>query len=121
MACCISAVVLKLLESQTKVLLCWDHTDCVGVAPTTTPALNTDNVVTLVDNAQFDTVRDTPLKATVDILLPALEVEVGLPLVEEERPYTSVKVGILFICQRTLRPDEQLGNNDLPGKQHRYE
>ena len=93
--------VLNLL-SQAKVLLSGNHTDGVGVAHSAAPALDADNVVALVDDAQLETVGDTPLEATVDILLPDLDVEVGLLLGESEGPDATVQVGILMFCQFEL-------------------
>ena len=65
------------------------------MAHTATPALDADNVVALGDDTELQTVRDGPLETTVDVLLPDLDVEVGLVLGEEEGPDTTVKVGIL--------------------------
>lgn len=87
---------VDLLLRQTKVLLGGDHTDGVGVALAAAPALDTDDVVALVDDAELETVRDGPLETAVNVLLPDLDVEVGLPLGEEERPDSAVKVGVLF-------------------------
>lgn len=83
------------LLSQAKVLLSRDHTDGVGVAHTAAPSLDTDNVVTLVDDAELEGVVDTPLETAVNILLPDLDVEVGLLLGEEEGPDTTVQVRVL--------------------------
>ena len=85
----------NLLRGQAKVLLSRDHTNSVGVAHTATPSLNTDDRVALVDDAELETVVDTPLEAAVDVLLPDLDVEVGLALGEVERPDTTVKVRVL--------------------------
>lgn len=65
------------------------------MAHTAAPALNADDVVALVYDAELETVRDTPLETTVDILLPDLDIEVGLVLGEEEGPDTSVQVRVL--------------------------
>ena len=59
------------------------------------PTLDTDNVVSLVDDTELDTVGDSPLETAVNILLPDLDVEVGLVLGEEEGPDTTVEVRIL--------------------------
>lgn len=83
------------LLRQAEVLLSRDHTDGVGVALATAPALDTDDVVALVDDAELETVVDTPLETAVNILLPDLDVEVGLLLGEEEGPDTTVQVGVL--------------------------
>lgn len=83
------------LLCQTEVLLGWDHTDRVGVAHTTAPALDTDDVVALVNNAELDTVGNTPLETAVDVLLPDLDVEVRLLLREEEWIDATIQVGIL--------------------------
>ena len=88
---------LHLLLGKAKVLLGGDNTNSVGVSHTTAPALDTDDGVALVDNTELETVVDRPLKATVDILLPDLDVEVGLLLGEEEGPHTTVQVGVLKI------------------------
>lgn len=84
-----------LLHGQTEVLIGGHHTNGVGVAHTATPSLDADNGVALVDDSELETVVDTPLEATVDILLPDLDVEVGLALGEVERPHTAVQVGVL--------------------------
>lgn len=61
------------------------------------PALDADDVVALVDDAELEAVGDGPLETAVNVLLPDLDVEVGLPLGEEERPDTAVKVRILIL------------------------
>ena len=83
-----------LLNGQAEVLLSGHHTNGVGVAHTATPALNTDDGVALVDDAELETVVDGPLKAAVDVLLPDLDVEVGLLLGEVEGPHATVQVGV---------------------------
>lgn len=90
---------LHLLVGETEVLLSRNHTNSVGVAHTTAPALDTDDGVALVDHTELETVVDTPLEATVDILLPDLDVEVGLLLGEVEGPHTTVQVGVLQILR----------------------
>lgn len=85
-----------LFHHQTEVLLSWDYTDGVGVALATAPTLNTDNRVTLVNDTQLESVGDTPLEASVNILLPDLDVEVRLLLREVEGVDTAVQVGILY-------------------------
>jgi len=84
----------SLLHGQAEVLLGGHHTHSVGVTHTTTPALDTDNGVALVDDAELETVVDGPLEAAVDVLLPDLDVEVGLLLGEVEGPHAAVQVGI---------------------------
>lgn len=64
------------------------------MAHTTAPSLNTDDASTLLDDTKLDTVVDTPLQTTVDILLPNLDVEVGLGLREVEGIDTTVQVRI---------------------------
>lgn len=75
-----------------------------------TPALNTDDVIALADDTKLDTVRDGPLETAVDILLPALEVEVGLLLGEQERPYAAIQMGILFFL--LISGGDQLRDRD---------
>ena len=118
--------ILCTLLGQTEVLLCRDHTNGVGMAHTTAPTLDTDNVVALINDTQLNTVRDTPLQTSVNIFLPALKVEVGLSLSEIEGPYTAVKVRILFsawvsICltKKKKKKKEETGIN-LPVKQRNY-
>ena len=65
------------------------------MAHTATPALDADDGVALADDAQLQTVVDGPLQATVNILLPDLDVEVGLLLGEVEGPHAAVQVRIL--------------------------
>ena len=84
-----------LLHAQTEVLLGGHYTNGVGVAHTAAPSLDTDDGVALVDDTKLETVVDTPLEAAVDILLPNLDVEVGLGLGEVEGPHATVKVGVL--------------------------
>lgn len=86
----------SLFVRQAKVFFSWHHTNGISVALAATPALNTDDVIALADDTKLDTVRDGPLETPVNILLPALEVEVGLLLGEQERPYAAVQMGILF-------------------------
>lgn len=79
---------------KTQVILGRDHTDSVGVTHATTPALNTNDAVALVDNSEFDTVVDTPLKTAVDIFLPDLDVEIRLGLGEIEGVDAPVQVRV---------------------------
>lgn len=84
---------------------------------TTPPALNADNVVALVDNTELETVGDGPFETTINILLPDLDIEVGLLLGEEEGPHTAVEVGVLW--SRSARRTECLTFSDLPLKRGR--
>lgn len=97
-----------LLLRQTEVLFSRDNTDGVGVTHTAAPALDADNVVALVDNTELQAVGDGPLETAVDILLPDLDVEVGLALGEEEWPDTTVKVRILgsLLADASDRPEQ---------------
>lgn len=70
------------LLHQAKVLLGRDHTNGIGMAHPAAPALNTDDVVALVDDSELEAMGDGPLEAAVNILLPDLDVEVGLLLRE---------------------------------------
>lgn len=71
-----------------------------------TPALNTDNVVTVVQNAQFDGLKKTPLETAVDIFLPISIGEVGLLLRVYEGIDTTVEVGIL--SKSSQQPPERI-------------
>jgi hypothetical protein len=113
--------VADLLHGQTKVLLGRDHTDSVGVAHTATPSLNTDDGVALVDDAELETVVDTPLEAAVNILLPDLDVEVRLVLGEVEGPDTTVQVGVLEELSLAWNRLAILELQNLPGKRWRCE
>lgn len=81
------------------------------------PALNTDNVVALVDDPELETVGDAPLETAVHILLPDFDIEVGLPLGEEEGPDAAVKVRIL---RSRVSMARQLCMLDLPSKKLHY-
>jgi hypothetical protein len=91
------------------------------VAHTATPSLNTDDGVALVDDAELETVVDTPLEAAVDILLPDLDVEVGLALGEVEGPDTAVQVGVLRRAFVSLEQTCKLELQNLLGKRWRCE
>lgn len=84
------------------------------MAHSAAPALDADNVVALVDDAQLETVGDTPHEAAVDILLPDLDVEVGLLLGESEGPDATVQVGILMVCQFELEFHQNQGQKTHP-------
>lgn len=110
----------NLLHGQTEVLIGGHHTNGVGVAHTTTPSLDADNGVALVDDTELETVVDTPLEAAVDILLPNLDVEVGLVLGEIEGPNTTVQVGVLENVVSKCQLCQSSGL-DLRGQHGRYE
>jgi hypothetical protein len=65
------------------------------VSHATTPALDTDDVVALVNEAELESVGNTPLEAAVNIFLPDLDVEIGLLLREGEGPDTTIQMGVL--------------------------
>lgn len=90
------------------------------MAHAATPSLDADNGVALVDDTELETVVDTPLEAAVDILLPDLDVEVGLGLGEVEGPHTTVQVGVLEIIVSNRYRLRLFGIN-LRGQQCRYE
>lgn len=61
---------------------------------TTPPSLNTNDWVTLVEDAELDGLGYTPLQTLVDILLPRSLVEVGLGFREHEWIYTAVQMAV---------------------------
>jgi len=63
----------------------------------TAPALDADDVVAFVQNAELDGLGDTPLEAAVDIFLPVGLLPVRLLLGEEEGVDAAVEVGVLSI------------------------
>ena len=65
------------------------------MAHASAPTLNADNRVTRSDDLELEAMLDTPLEALVDILLPDVDVEVGLFLREEEGIDATIKVGVL--------------------------
>jgi hypothetical protein len=77
---------------ESKVLGSRHNAQSVGVAHTSTPALDTDDSVTLAEHTKLDSVHDTPLETAVDILLPWFALEVGLVLGEIEGVDTTVQV-----------------------------
>lgn len=70
-----------------------NDTEGVGVTHTTLPALNNDNGLTLLENVEGNGVAETPLDATINILLPVDLAKVGLGLGEKEGVNTTVKMG----------------------------
>lgn len=79
------------------------------MAHAATPALNANDGVALVDDAELETVVDSPLEAAVDVLLPDLDIEVGLLLGEEEGPDAAVQVRVL---QKYVRYSKTSPNSD---------
>jgi hypothetical protein len=77
---------------ETKVLLCWDDAECVGVSHSSSPALYANDWISLAENTKLDGVHDSPLQTAVNILLPWLRLEVGLLLGEVEWVDTAVQV-----------------------------
>lgn len=69
---------------------------------TTSPSLDADDHFALLQDAEVDSLLNTPLQATVDILLPVGFIEVGLLLREEEWINTAVQVRILKIVSSDL-------------------
>jgi hypothetical protein len=88
------------------------------VAHTAAPSLDTDDGVALVHDAELETVVDGPLETAVNILLPDLDVEVGLGLGEVEGPDTAVQVGVLE--DLSAENDTRLFDSNLRGKRWRY-
>lgn len=70
-----------------------DDAEGVGVTHTALPALNNDNGLALVENVEGNGVAETPLDATINILLPVDLAKVGLGLGEKEGVDTTVKMG----------------------------
>lgn len=62
----------------------------------TAPTLHTNHRVTVVNDAELDTVLDTPLKTVIHVLLPVLTIEIGLRLGEEEWIDATVQVRVLL-------------------------
>jgi hypothetical protein len=85
---------MQSLIRQSEILLSRNNADCVGVALTTAPALNTDDGLALLENTQLDGLADTPLETTVDILLPVGATEVRLGLREMEGIHATVQVRV---------------------------
>jgi len=67
------------------------------MAHTTFPTLYTDDVITLIQNTQFDGLLDTPLKTAINIFLPHGMAEIWFLLWEQEWVDTTVKMRILSI------------------------
>jgi hypothetical protein len=107
-----------LLHGQTEVLLGGHHTNSVGVAHTAAPSLDTDDGIALVDDAELETVVDGPLETAVDVLLPDLDIEVGLGLGEVEGPDTAVQVRVLG--NLSAENDTRRSDLNLRGKRWRY-
>jgi hypothetical protein len=82
------------MSRKTQVFLSRNNTNGVSVAHSTTPALNTDYAVTLVENTQPDSLANTPLETLVDIFLPIRAAEVRLGLWEFERIHATVEMSV---------------------------
>ena len=67
------------------------------MAHSSSPALYTNNGVTLAENTKLDGIHDAPLQAAVNILLPWLRVEVWLLLREVEWVDAAVEMGVLHM------------------------
>ena len=100
--------VFTLRLKQTQVFRSRYHTDRVGVALPTAPALHTNHQIILLQNAKIDGILDAPLEAAINILLPVCFIEVGLLLRVEEGVDTSVKVGILDIVSAPISSHQVL-------------
>ena len=90
------------------------------MAHSSAPTLNADNRVTRSDDLELEAMFDTPLETLVDILLPDVDVEVGLLLGEEERIHATIEVGIL-VTSLILWLSRGRSSLNLRGKQLRYE
>ena len=82
--------------SKSKVLFRRHNPHRVGVAPTTSPPLDTNHPVALVEHAELDTLQDTPLEPVVHVLLPVRLGEVGLRVGEQEGIDATVQVRVLL-------------------------
>lgn len=79
---------------QSKIFLGGHNSESVGVTHASSPALNTDDGIALVENTELDGIHDTPLETTIDVFLPRGRLEVGLGLWEVEGVHASVEVGV---------------------------
>lgn len=80
---------------QPEVFGRWDNAERVGVAHSSSPALDTDHRVALVKDTKLDGIHDSPLQTAVDIFLPWGGVEVRLLLGEIEWIYATIQMGVL--------------------------
>jgi hypothetical protein len=87
------------------------------VAHASSPALHADDWRTLLENTELDGVHDSPLQATINVLLPWLGLEVGLVFREVEWIYAAVQVGVLFV----LVWEDMMILGDLLVMRSRYE
>lgn len=65
----------------------------IGVAETTTPSLDGDDGVALLQDVESKSVVNTPLEALVNILLPDDLIEIRLRLRIVERIHATVQMG----------------------------
>jgi len=90
---CIFRRNLNLTLEETKIgWLGWEDTESVGVTHTTLPALDNNDGLASGEDTKAKSLRDTPLDAAVDILLPVGLGEVWLLLLEVEWVDTAVKM-----------------------------
>lgn len=84
-----------LLSRETQVLSRGHTANSVSMPLATSPSLYADDHLALFQDAEVDGLLDTPLQATIDILLPVGFTEVGLLLGKKEWIDTAVQVRIL--------------------------
>ena len=82
------------MSRKTQVFLSRDNTNGISVAHSTTPALNTDYAVTLVENTQSDSLANTPLETLVNIFLPVGAAEVRLGFWEFEWIHATIQMSV---------------------------
>lgn len=82
------------MSNKTKVLLSRHNANGVCIAHTSTPSLNTDDTVTLVEDAQLDGLANAPLETLVNILLPVRAAEIRLRLWEVEGINATIQMGV---------------------------
>jgi hypothetical protein len=104
---------------QAEVLSGWHNSEGVGVTHSPSPALHTDDGVTLAKNTELDGIHDTPFQTTVNILLPGGILEVWLLFREVEGVYAAVQVGVLFMSVvrtwRAKRRETYSGRHGIAG------
>jgi len=81
-----------LLSGKTQVLSRGHAADSISMTLATSPPLDANDHFALSQDTKVDGLLDTPLEATVDILLPVSFFEIGLLPGEEERVDTAVQV-----------------------------
>ena len=87
---------------KTQIFLRRNHSDSIGVPLAASPALNTHYLIPLVQNAKLDSILDSPLEATINVLLPVCLLEVRFLSWVKEGIHAPIKVRVLKMVRMVV-------------------